>query len=232
MRTIVGYIGGVITNFRGSAVSASKTLLEVCREVATNAEWSAYAAAEKLGPDVLRKQYPDDFSECVAESPAVPYHDRPYEDPVAARLSLQSKSVQRELLKRAVKKMVDEHWIAQARRAGQASRGSIDPTLLLSLNVAIDATTIELEEVAYIDLTFRPPSSDRFEELVQLIRSHEPDMDPSRDTIPDFQREIEALTHKPISFANFKAAMHAAGVSSQCLARGGRQDHRRTRNSD
>ncbi|WP_156362281.1 hypothetical protein [Sphingomonas sp. Leaf208] len=119
-----------------------------------------------------------------------------------------------------MKKIVNERWIAQARRAGQASRGPIDPTLLLSLNIAIDATTIEFEGVRYFDLVFRPPLADRFEELVQLIRNHEPDMDPSRDTIPDFQREIEALTHKPIALANFKAAMHAAGVSSRWFGKG------------
>lgn len=220
MRSIVGYIGVVITNFRDSAVAPSKTLLDICREVATIAEWSAYAAAEQLGPEALRKQFPNDFSECAAEAPAVAYHDRPHDDPVAARLYLEARSVERELLERAVKKMVDEHWIAQARRAGQSSPGSIDPTLLLSLDIAIDATTIELEGVEYLDIAFRPASADRFEELVKVVRDHALRMDPRVDTIAEFQREVSAVLRKPVPEATFRKAMLEAGIASRWSVKG------------
>lgn len=220
MRAIVGYIGVVITNFRKSAVAPSKTLLDICREVATIAEWSAYAAAEQLGPEALRKQFPGDFSECAAEAPASAYHDRPHDDPVAARLYLEARSVERELLKRAVRKMVDEHWIAQARRAGQSSPGPIDPTLLLSMNIAIDATTIELEGVEYLDLAFCPASADRFEELVRVVRDHALRMDPRVDTIADFQREVCQVLGKPVSDSNFRKALSAAGIASKWSVKG------------
>lgn len=198
----------------------SRTLLDICREVATIAEWSAYAAAERLGPEALRKQFPDDFSECAAEATAVAYHGRPYHDPVAARLYLEARSVGRELLERAVRKMVDEHWIAQARRPGQASPVSINPMLLLSLNIAIDATAIELEGVEYLDLAFRPASADRFEELVQVVRDHALHMDPRVDTIADFQHEVCQILRKPVSDSNFRKALSAAGIASKWSVKG------------
>jgi len=220
VRTIVGYIAPVITSFRESAASPSKKLLDVCREVATIAEWSAYAAAEQLGPEALRKQFSDDFSDCAAEAPAVPYHDRLYEDPEAAKLYLEAGSVARELLERAVRKLVDEHWIAQARRAGQASPGRIDPTLLLSLNVAIAATTIDIECVEYLDLTFRPASADRFEELVQIVRDHDSRMDPRVDKIAEFRREVSTVLRKPVPEATFRKAMLEAGIASRWSVKG------------
>jgi hypothetical protein len=218
----------MITSFRGSAASPGKTLLDVCREGATVAEWISYAAAERLGPEALRKRFPDDFSDCSAEAPAVPYHERSYEDPEAAKLYLEARSVARELLERAVRKMVDEHWIAQARRAGQASSGRIDPTLLLSLNVAIAATTIDIEGVEYLDLTFRPASADRFEELVQIVRDHDLRMDPRVDKIAEFRREVSAVLRKPVPDATFRKAMLEAGIAPRWL-RDGKRDLRRTK---
>lgn len=230
VRTIVGYIRVVTSNYRVSAVPPCVTLLNVCREIATAAEWAVYVAAERIGPEALRKQFPADFSECAPGASAIDYHDRPYDDPVAAQMFLKARSVEQALLERAVTKMVNEHWVAQVRRAGQTLPVSMDPTLLLSLKIPIDASTINLEGVEYLDLAFRPASADRFEELVQLVRHHDSRMDPRVDTIADFQRAVSANLPKPISREILRRAMMEAGVMSKWSAKGrkaGSPSHRK-----
>jgi len=206
-----------------SAASCSRTLLEVCREQAADAEWLTYIAAANLGSEALRKEFADDFSECAPEASTVAYHDRPFADPHAAERYLAARNVARDLLGRAVAMMIDRHWKAEARRTGEAMPERIDMKLVLALGPAIDATTLEVEGVDYFGLTFRPPSADRFEELVQLIRDHEPRMDPRFDTIADFQQAIKTIVGRPVPTATFKEAMRAAPASPEWNRQGRRR---------
>jgi hypothetical protein len=213
--------GGAVNGKRlWSVALCGKTLLDVCHEVATEAEWETYCAAQGLNFDALRRKFSDDCSECAFGAPKVEHSERPFDDSERAAVYLAGRAAARDLLGRAVRKMIDQHWKAQARRAGQAVSEPLDLTLVLRLDAAIDAMTIHIEEVEYHDLLFFPPSADRSDELVALIRDHESRMDPRSDKIEDFQREISALVGKPIALATFRSAMRLARVSPEWFAKG------------
>lgn len=209
------------TNPEWSAAPQRRTLLDVCRFVGTEDEWGTRLAAKNLDYQALRKSFPEDFNECASSASSIAYHDRPYADPDAAMLYMEASRVSRQLLERAVAMMmIEHHWKAEVRRPGVPRREQIDLELVLTLDAAIDATTLNVEGVEYLDLSFCPPSADRFEDLVNLIRDHAPRMDPRVDKIADFLREITAIVGKPVPEETLRKAMRAADVSPLWFARG------------